>query len=127
MIVISKSDTARTVFHLQAGCRQLCVQIISTCGAASWAPRLVGVKQRPALQLARPVPGLVTDRRAVDNGREKRAQAAEDRQPVFLWWTRFDGVSTCSGQEQPNVLDAAAARPITALTRDIVFHQAIPR
>ncbi|OSS44120.1 hypothetical protein B5807_11240 [Epicoccum nigrum] len=37
------------------------------------------------------------------------AQAAEDRRPVSPSWTRFDRVSTSSGQEQPNVLDAATA------------------
>jgi len=44
----------------------------------------VGVKQRPALQLARPVPGLVTDRRAVDNGREKRRKQRKIVVPFLL-------------------------------------------
>lgn len=58
------------------------------------------------------------------------AQAAEDRRPVFPSRTRFDGVSTCSGQEQSNVLDAAAAQQLgrfSALTRDIVSRQVTPR
>ena len=127
MIVLAKSDTAHTVFHPQAGCRQLCVQIISTCGAASWAPRLVGVKQRPALQLARPVPGLVTDRRAVDNGREKRCKQRKIVVPFLLRGRDSMGFQHPLAKSNPmswSLLPLNSSAD-SALPRDIVFHQAV--
>ena len=57
-----------------------------------WAPRLVGVKQHSALQLARSVLALVAERRADTGGRglADTVEAAEDRRPVSDPTVRFD-------------------------------------
>lgn len=55
-----------------------------------WAPRLVEVKQRPALQLARSVPALVAERRADTGGQRETVEAAEHRHPVSDTTVRFD-------------------------------------
>ena len=104
-----------------------CVQIISTCGAASWAPRLVGVKQRPALQLARPVPGLVTDRRAVDNGREKQRKQRKIVVPFLLRGRDSMGFQHPLAKSNPMswALLPLNSSADSAIPRDIVFHQAV--
>lgn len=66
-------------------------KVVSTCGAAS-GRQVVGVEERPALQLARSEPALVAGRRAdsADYEQGETREAAEGRHHVSPQETRFD-------------------------------------